>query len=63
MANQLMQTIRRVVRHKKLNSKPPILLLPLGSKANISFSLGWVSSKNKICTHTTLFNWDHIFLF
>ncbi|KAL6347413.1 hypothetical protein AAG906_022340 [Vitis piasezkii] len=26
----------------KLGSNPPILLLPLGSKANISFSLGWL---------------------
>ena len=39
MANQLMQ----VVRNLKRDSNPPILLLPLGSKANISFSLGWVS--------------------
>ncbi|RVX03546.1 hypothetical protein CK203_027833 [Vitis vinifera] len=39
MANQLMQ----VVRNLKRRSNPPILLLPLESKANISFSLGWVS--------------------
>ena len=50
-ANQLMQVIKQVVR--KLDSNPPILLLllPLGSKANISFSLGWVSE-----------NLHHIFL-
>ena len=44
MANQLMQLIMQVVRNLKRDSNPPILLLlPLGSKANISFSLGWVS--------------------
>ncbi|RVW42613.1 hypothetical protein CK203_027789 [Vitis vinifera] len=44
MANQLMQLIMHVVRNLELHSNPPILLLlPLGSKANISFSLGWVS--------------------
>eukprot|EP00261_Vitis_vinifera_P032851 XP_019074094.1 PREDICTED: diacylglycerol kinase 5-like isoform X2 [Vitis vinifera] len=41
MANQLMQLIMQVVRNLKRDSNPPILLLPLGSKANISFSLGW----------------------
>eukprot|EP00261_Vitis_vinifera_P033176 XP_019074419.1 PREDICTED: diacylglycerol kinase 6-like [Vitis vinifera] len=42
MANQLMQLIMHVVRNLELHSNPPILLLlPLGSKANISFSLGW----------------------
>ncbi|KAL6347154.1 hypothetical protein AAG906_012735 [Vitis piasezkii] len=42
MANQLMQIIMQVVRNLKLDSNPPTLLfLPLGSKANISFSLGW----------------------
>ena len=43
MANQLMQLITQVVRNAKPDSNPSILLLPLGSKANISFSLGWVS--------------------
>ncbi|XP_010648205.1 uncharacterized protein LOC104878930 [Vitis vinifera] len=41
MANQLMQVIMQVVRNLKRDSNPPILLLPLGSKANISSSLGW----------------------
>ncbi|WJZ84671.1 hypothetical protein VitviT2T_004265 [Vitis vinifera] len=39
MANQLMQVLKIL----KLGSNMPILLLPLGSKANISFSLGWVN--------------------
>ncbi|WJZ84673.1 hypothetical protein VitviT2T_004267 [Vitis vinifera] len=41
MANQLMQLITQAVRNAKPDSNPSILLLPLGSKANISFSLGW----------------------
>ena len=42
MANQLMQVIIQVAR-KWSYAKLTHLFLPLGSKANISFSLGWVS--------------------
>ena len=50
MANQLLQLITPTLRNAKPDLDLSILLLPLGSKANISFSLGWVS-ENKLSTY------------
>ena len=43
MANQLMQLITQAIKNTKPDSNPPTFLLPFGSKANILFSLGWLS--------------------
>ena len=42
-AIQLMQVITQVNKNPKLRKYPPILFFPLGSKANISFSLHGLS--------------------